>query len=351
MKSVGCARLLMIASLLMASSLVIAGGTELGYRSPHEIQAALEKAAGENGGIATLHTLGQTPGGEDILLMELGPGKEDVPAVFLVANMEGDCPPATRAAMQLISLLTGDWKAETDSLRWYIMPMANPDGYASFFSTPLDNRYVNGRQVNDDRDDATNEDGPDDLNSDGYITLMRQVHPEGDWIAVEDNPVLMKRAETGKGEQGEYRLFEEGIDNDGDGETNEDGPGGANPGHNFPHGFEHYSYSNGLFPASEPETRAVLRFAFDHPEIAMLLVFDRTNSLKNPPESSKKSEATQDKYHLPHHMAEQAGIDPEEEFTIDQLVEMARDFTGMQDITAEMVLQFHQAPHPYAFSK
>ncbi len=340
MKSVGCARLLMIASLLFASSLVIAGGAELGYRSPQEIQSTMEKTAKANGSIATLHTLGQTPGGKDILLMELGPAKKDVPAVLLVANMEGDSPPATRAAMQLISLLTGDWKTDTDSLRWYIMPMANPDGYAAFFSAPLDNRFVNGRAVNDDRDDATNEDGPDDLNGDGYITVMRQVHPEGEWIAVEGNPVLMKRAESGKGEQGTYRLFEEGIDNDGDGKINEDGPGGANPGHNFPHDFRHYAYANGLFPASEPETRAVLQFAFDHPEIAMLLVFDRTNSLANVPESSRRSEATQDTYHLPHRIAEQAGVDPDEEFTLDQLVEMGKEFTGMQDLTPEMVLQF-----------
>jgi len=305
----------MIASLLFASSLVIAGGAELGYRTPQEIQSTLEKTAKGND-IATLHTLGQTPGGQDILLMELGPGKKDVPAVLLVANMEGDSPPATRAAMQLISLLTGDWKGDTDSLRWYIMPMANPDGYASFFAKPLNNSYVNGRAVNDDRDDATNEDGPDDLNGDGYITVMRQVHPEGKWIAVEGNPVLMKRAEAGKGEQGKYRLYEEGIDNDGDGEINEDGPGGANPGHNFPHDFRQYTYANGLFAASEPESRAILQFAFEHPEIAMLLAFDRTNSLLNVPESARKSEATQEKYRLPHWMAENAGIDPEQEFSV-----------------------------------
>jgi hypothetical protein len=340
MKTVGRARLLMIASLLFASSLVIAGGAELGYKTPQEIQSTLQKIAKDNGGIATLHTLAQTPGGKDVLLLELGPGKKDVPAILLVANMEGDSPPATRAAMRLISLLAGDWKSDTDSLRWYIMPMANPDGYAAFFAKPLDEEFVNGRAVNDDRDDATNEDGPDDLNGDGYITLMRQIHPEGKWIAVEGNPVLMKRAETGKGEQGKYRLFEEGLDNDSDGEINEDGPGGANPGHNFPHGFEQYSYSNGMFAASEPETRAVLQFAFDHPEIAMLLVFDRTNSLMNPPEGSKRAAATQDKYHLPHHIAEEAGVDPDEEFTLDQLVEMGKEFTGMQDLTPEMVLQF-----------
>jgi hypothetical protein len=316
------------------------GGKELAYLTPDEIKAGLDKIAKEHKDIAKIHTLGQSPGGRDILMLELGPPTEGTPAILVVADMEGNSPIATKAAYDLAGLLVSEWKDDLTAHRWYIMPVGNPDGYAHYFSGPLYNAFGNDRPVNDDNDDAVDEDGPDDLNGDGYITMMRQAHPEGKWIPVEGNPVLMKQADVGKGETGQYRLIPEGIDNDGDGKINEDGPGGANPGHNFPHNFEHYTTTDGMYPGSEPESRAILQFASDHQDIAMVLVFGRSNSLKNVPEASRKAEATGDKYKLPKHMAEETGIDPEAEFTMDQLVEMGKEFTGYQDLTPEMVLQF-----------
>jgi hypothetical protein len=329
----------MIALLCFAGSITFGGG-QPGYLTPAEIKTEAEKIANANKDLAKLHTLGKSPGGGDILLLELGKKASEAPAIMVVANMEGNYPIAGEAALELSRLLVGDWKAELDSRRWYIMPLANPDGYANFFSTPLDNSYVNDRPVNKDNDDATDEDGPDDLNGDGYITMMRQAHPEGKWIKIENHTVLMKKAESEKGEEGEYRLFSEGVDNDGDGEINEDGPGGANPGNNFPHDFQHHTKTDGLWAASEPETRAVLEFAFAHPEIAMLTTFGQANTLKDVPEATKKSAAIQDSYKLPEWMSKQMGVDPEKKFTMEELLEMGRAFTGYQDLTEEMVLQF-----------
>jgi len=311
-----------------------------GYRTPQQINTAVRDLARRHADVATVHEVAETPGGRKVLLLEFGTKESKAPGILVVANAVGDCPPATQAAMQLADLLAGDWQDELASRRWYVLPMGNPDGYARFFATPLAKSCLNERAVNGDKDDATDEDGPDDLNGDGFITMMRQRHPEGRWIPVEDNPVLLKRAEAGKGETGEYRLFVEGIDNDGDGELNEDGPGGAIPGHNFPHAFHYYTTTDGMWPASETESRGVLKFAFEHPDIAMILVFGRTNSLKKVPEGSKKSEATKDKYKLPEWMARRAGVDPEDEFTLPQLVEMGKEVTGYQDLTEEMVLQF-----------
>ncbi|MCP4755011.1 MAG: hypothetical protein GY866_29385, partial [Proteobacteria bacterium] len=138
---------------------------------------------------------------------------------------------------------------------------------------------------------------------------------------------------------GEYRLFDEGLDNDGDGEINEDGPGGVNPGRNFPHNFKHYTATNGRWAASEAESRAILRFAFDHPEIAMTLFFGRSNSLKSVPEG-KKAQAAQDKYKVPERMANRMGLDPDKEYPLKDLVEMAREYSGYKELTEEMVLQF-----------
>jgi hypothetical protein len=287
-----------------------------------------------------LHHLVATPGGRAVLLLELGQPGQGRPAVLVVANMEGNCPPASEAALQLADQLLNDWRGELDERNWFIVPVGNPDGYARFFRTPREARFVNDRAVNDDHDDAFDEDGAEDLNGDGYITMMRQPHPEGSWRVIEGNPVLMKKAERAKGEAGEYRLFAEGTDNDGDGKINEDGPGGTNPGRNFPHNFEHYVPSHGGWAASEVESRALLEFAFDHPEIALVLTFGRSNSLREVPEGSRQQQATQKKYKLPGWMARRVGVDEDEEFPLSELVEMARDFTGNPSISEEMVLQW-----------
>jgi hypothetical protein len=313
---------------------------ESGYHSPEEINQTVREIAKLNKNIATLHELAQTPGVRDMLLLELGSKDAEQPAILVVANMEGSCPIASEAALELSKLLVGDWVDELDSRKYYIMPIGNPDGYFHFFEKPLFRCSRNALLRNDDNDDASDEDGPEDLNGDGYITLMRQAHPEGAWVKIEDNPILMRTAESGKGEKGEYRIFTEGIDNDGDGRINEDGPGGVNPGRNFPHNFKHYTKGGGRWAASEVESRAVMRFALDHPEIAMVLTFGRTNSLKSVPESSKKAEAGGEKYKLPEHIAEEAGLDPDIRYTLPELVEMGKEFTGYEDLTEDMVLQF-----------
>lgn len=310
------------------------------YRPPEEIQTLAEELANRHGDSLRLRRLAHSPGGRDLVLMELGAAQSQAPAILVVANMEGNCPVASEAALKLAELLVTDWSDELTNLRWYIVPVGNPDGYASYFKKPLFADFVNERPRNDDLDDATDEDGPDDLNADGLITMMRQAHPEGTWIDIEGNPVLMKKAKASEGERGKYRLFTEGIDNDGDGKINEDAPGGAVPGRNFPHNFKHFTRNGGRWAASEPETNALLRFAFDHPEITMVLTFGRSNSLKDVPAGSKKTEAAQDKYKVPERMAKRMGIDPDKEFPLKELVELARDMTGYKELTEEMVLQF-----------
>jgi hypothetical protein len=72
----------------------------------------------------------------------------------------------------------------------------------------------------------------------------------------------------------------------------------------------------------------------------MVLVFGRSNSLRDVPESSKKAEAGQDKYKIPEYFAEEMGLDPEIEYPLSELVEMGREFTGFEDLTEDMVLQW-----------
>jgi hypothetical protein len=310
--------------------------TGAAYHSPDAIAQRLLEIAARGGESASLHLLAKTPGGRDLQLLELGP--EGAPAVLVIANMAGDAPLASEAALALADRLAGDWSDACESTRWYIVPCGNPDGYTRFFEKPLAVRHVNARPFNDDNDDAIDEDGPEDLNSDGCITVMRQAHPEGEWMPVEGNPVLLRKADAAKGEAGVYRLFPEGLDNDGDGAINEDGPGGANPGLNFPHDFEHYTVDAGRWAASESESRGVLRFAFDHPDIAMVLVFGRSNTLLNVPGSAGGE--TDGRYSISARMAERLGVEPGERFTLDELVEMSQGVFGSREMTPERMQRY-----------
>ncbi|MGD0782284.1 MAG: M14 family zinc carboxypeptidase, partial [Candidatus Aminicenantales bacterium] len=87
----------------------------------------------------------------------------------------------------------------------------------------------------DDHDGLIDEDGPDDLDGDGNICMMRKKDPFGAYKTDPEDPRLMVPVKPG--EKGEWTLLgEEGIDNDGDGKINEDGPGYVDPNRNW--GFD-----------------------------------------------------------------------------------------------------------------
>ena len=48
----------------------------------------------------------------------------------------------------------------------------NPDAIEALFATPLMEQRMALRPVDDDRDGAVDEDGPEDLNGDGFITTQ-----------------------------------------------------------------------------------------------------------------------------------------------------------------------------------
>lgn len=325
--------------LCFLGSILIAA-EEYTYRTPDAVNSDLQKLARDNKDVAVLHTLTVTPGGRDFNLLELNSKNTAKPSILVIANMEANYPIATEAAVELSELLVGDWKEELNTHNWYIVSMGNPDGYAHFFDKPRYTNFQNDKSFNDDKDDATDEDGPDDLNGDGFITKMRQLHPEGRWMPVASNPLFMKKAKREKGEVGLYRLFPEGIDNDKDGEINEDGPGGINPGHNFPHKFQHYTKTDGMFAASEAESRAILGFAFEHPDIAMVIVLGRSNTLNAVPASSNRGEAAGGKHKLPGWMARRAGVDPEQKYEMSEILEFAKAMWGDDDITEDDVIRY-----------
>ena len=331
-----CRRLLTLA--LTAVSVVWAGGpfaraqqqtalTFDRYHSPQEINAALAAIVEANPATTSLHRIAVSAGGAEMALLEIGPepGKKPrkVPAVLVLANMEGTIPISTEAALYLADLVLRKGGA-AKGLTWFILPNGNPDAAARFFRKPLLADGRNARKVNDDSDDQVDEDGPEDLNGDAVITQIRVKDPGGEWIAVEADPRLMRKADPAKAEKGVYKLYTEGIDNDGDGEYNEDGPGGVNVGITFPHLFKPFTPTGGQWPGSEEETLGILRFVFDHPEIAMTMTLGATDMCLVPPSGGRQGSADLTQVKVPERIATQVGLDPNRTYTIQEIIEVVR---------------------------
>jgi len=311
------------------------------YHTPAELAAALGEYAAANPSVVRVHKLAQSPGGRDVLLIEIGPevgkAEKNVPAVFVGANFEGTVPLAAEAALYLAKLLIEKPDVRKD-LTWYVLPCPNPDAAVRYFGKPLVENPRNGRPYNDDMDDAVDEDGPDDLNGDGLITMMRIKDPAGEWLPVPGEPRLMKKADWSKGEKGVYKLMTEGLDNDGDGEYNEDGPGGVNIGVQFPHLFKAFTPESGPWPGSEAESFAVMKFVNEHKEIGLSFVFGSTNFCLNPPRGGRKGDADLNQIKIPERMVGFLGADPSKNYTMAEILELVKPFApeGME-ITESMV--------------
>jgi hypothetical protein len=254
---------------------------------------------------------------------ETGGQRHKLPAVLVVANLEGTVPIASEAALYLAEQILKRGTAAKD-LTWFILPAGNPDAAARFLGKPLVADERNSHKYNDDMDDQEDEDGPEDLNGDGLITQMRVKDPSGEWIPVPGEPRLMRRADPVKGEKGVYKLYSEGIDNDGDGEYNEDPPGGVNIGITFPHLFKPFGEASGLLPGSEAETFGILKFAFAHPEIAMTLSLGATNMCLQPPAGGRQGSVDLSQIRIPERIATRFGADPNRTYSMQEIMAMIR---------------------------
>lgn len=311
---------LLVAALLMTSGILSAIDR---YSDPAGVNSRIGQLQKSAPALVKVQKLAVTPGGREMLMMEIGTSGTAVPAVFVAANMSGTTPLATEAALSLAERLIRD-----ESLRkghtWYILPMGNPDAYARYFAKPLYSDTGNGTPFNDDTDELTDEDGFNDLDGNGIITQMRVKANDGTWVPVEGEPRLMRRADATKGERGIYKLYSEGIDDDGDGKYNEDPPGGTNVDANFPHLFEKFGRRSGLFAGSDPESYAIMKFAFSHPEIAMVLSFSQTNFLLAPPEGGRRGSVDNDNLRIPADIGNQLGIDVSRRYSMEEIIELVQ---------------------------
>lgn len=245
--------------------------------------------------LVSLESLAKTIGKRDLWLLTItAQGKDreahpgDKPAILMLGNVEAahlvGSELAMRIAQQLVAKAAGDDAVQKllERFTLYVIPRPNPDASEAFFRTPHQERNVNERATDDDRDGLVDEDEADDLNGDGQITMMRIEDDAGPLMPHPDDPRVLIEADPKKNERGKYRLFSEGRDNDGDEKFNEDGPGGVSFHRNFTHRYPFFQNGAGPHQVSEPETRAVADFAFSHPNIALVLTFSPEDNLMEP---------------------------------------------------------------------
>lgn len=312
------------------------------FRTHAEVLQALEALHQKAPGRTRIYSVAESPGGTAISLIEIGSDLKNAPAVFVGANFEGKTPLATEGALYLADMLL-DSARYTKNVKWFILPLPNPDAASGFFSKVKWERSVNNSEVNDDKDNQVNEDGPEDLNGDGFITQIRAEDPEGTYIVSGKDPRIMVRADASKGERGMYKLYQEGIDNDADGVINEDGPGGINAGINFPHLFRTNAKETGLWPGEAPEVYGIMKFVFAHPEIAMAFTLGTSDFCMAPPRGGRKGGANMESIKVPARFAGRIGADPEKTYTMQEVVELFKSGMGGRggrEITAETVVAF-----------
>jgi len=248
--------------------------------------------------LVSVKPLGESVGGRKLWLVTVGKGDVDQkPAIAVVGGTDGKYLLGTELTLRMIrSLAEQGAKADSDTSKlldhytFYFLPRPDPDTAEKAFKRPLQTPAGNDRKTDDDRDFEVGEDPADDLNGDGFITQLRVEDEKGEYIEHPSDPRVLIKADPKKNERGKYRLLIEGRDDDGDEQYNEDGAGGVSLNRNFPFGYKPFLAHGGEHAASEPETRAVLDFFYDHPNIAIVLSFSPDNNLFHPWKASGDKE-------------------------------------------------------------
>ncbi len=211
----------------------------------------------------------------------------DKPAAFFEGGRHSGEITGSESVLWLMQHLVENYGSDPeithliDTKTIYLRPQNNPDGGSMYLKTAQTNRS-SVRPIDNDGDGLLDEDPANDINGDGVITQIRRrpgPDEEGTHVIDERDPSgrLMVRVATG---DGDWIVESEGIDDDGDGRVNEDGVGGLDLHRNYPENWRpdsgrdrtgrgYTQFGAGAYPLSEPETRSVVLWTLEHPNIAV----------------------------------------------------------------------------------
>jgi hypothetical protein len=183
----------------------------------------------------TYSSIGKSYEGRDMMLMTInnpdtGPELSKA-AMYIEANVHGNEIQGGEVCLYTIWYLMENYdripqvKKLVDERVFYIVPTVNPDGRDYFLHGTGSGARTGFVPVDDDNDGQFDEDPPNDLNGNNVIEQIRKYVPgEGNLRISHADPRILEPVPAG--ERGDYvMLGMEGIDDDGDGLVNEDGPG------------------------------------------------------------------------------------------------------------------------------
>ncbi|MDX2414874.1 MAG: M14 family metallopeptidase [Bacteroidales bacterium] len=161
---------------------------------------------------------------------------------------------------------------------FYILPGLNVDANASYteFPNTPNNPREPYRPEDNDKDGLYDEDQTEDVDGDGELSNMYKLDPKGTLRLSADKRRFVS-AEDGFQGLKFTRIGSEGFDNDNDGRINEDDIGGPDPNRNYPYGWT--INAGDPYPMSEPETRNVMDFHLEHPNIFAAFHYHNTGRL------------------------------------------------------------------------
>ncbi len=265
------------------------------YYTHGELNDWMERLEQAYPGFVELEEIGRSYEGRPMVVMHLTNeatgAADDKVAMWVDGNVHGNEVQGGEAAIYLAWWLLEHYqdnqraRALLDERAFYILPSQNPDGRDHWFEAPnTGSSSRSGKKPFDnDRDGLVDEDGYDDLDGDGEIGSMRKKVPlgEGTHYLDPDDPRVMVPV-RGSDKKGDWLMLgSEGIDNDGDGRTNEDGPGGYDMNRNWPSDWQppHLQYGAGDYPLCYPETRAIADFILARPNIGAAQSFHNTGGM------------------------------------------------------------------------
>ncbi|MCK6445456.1 MAG: M14 family metallopeptidase [Planctomycetes bacterium] len=229
-----------------------------------------------------VYTLHQPKTGKDV----------EKPAMWIDGNVHGNEVQGGEAVVYTAWYLLENYGSNpkvtelVDGSTFYFLPTVNPDGRDSWFHDAHDasSSRSGRRPIDDDQDGVADEDGADDLDGDGHIGQMWKFVPgQGTHRRNVDDPRIFEPVPPNEfGIRGDWlSLGEEGVDDDGDGRTNEDDAGGYDMNRAWPSMWapDFVQYGAGPYPLYWPETRAIARFLLEHPNVAALQSFHNNGGM------------------------------------------------------------------------
>lgn len=262
------------------------------YYTYEDVVAVLKLLHATYPDLTRLDLVGKSEEGREIYALTINNAKTgdalSKPGVYVDGNIHGNEIQAGEVCLYFANMLLTKYGENekitkvVDKNAYYILPVVNVDGRAHFFKdaqTPSSGRSFRVPK-DDDRDGLLDEDGPDDLDGDGSICMMRIKDPLGDYKTDPEDSRLMIPVKPG--EKGEWTLLgQEGIDNDYDGKINEDSEGYFDANRNWGNDWQpNYVQSGaGNFPLSALGVKAIANYIHQRPNIIVNFAFHNSGGM------------------------------------------------------------------------